>query len=115
MTATSATEPYTPTILIVDDTPANLGVVAESLEDHGFRTIVAQDGREGLQRADLVKPDLILLDVIMPGSGGFETCRRLKVLDSTRDIPVIFMTALTNIEDKVNGFGFVAVRLAEES
>jgi adenylate cyclase len=104
MTATSAHEPYTPTILIVDDAPANLGVVVESLEDHGFRVIVAQDGVEGLQRADLAKPDLILLDVMMPGPGGFETCRRLKALGSTHDIPVIFMTSLTDTEDKVTGF-----------
>jgi adenylate cyclase len=104
MTATSAHEPYTPTILIVDDAPANLGVVVESLEDHGFRVIVAQDGVEGLQRADLAKPDLILLDVMMPGPGGFETCRRLKALGSTHDIPVIFMTSLTDTEDKVTEF-----------
>jgi adenylate cyclase len=104
MTATSAHEPYAPTILIVDDAPANLGVVVESLEDHGFRVIVAQDGVEGLYRADLAKPDLILLDVMMPGPGGFETCRRLKGLGSTQDIPVIFMTSLTDTEDKVTGF-----------
>jgi adenylate cyclase len=104
MTETSAPETYTYTILIVDDTPANLGLVVEGLADYGFRVIVAQDGVEGLQRADLVHPDLILLDVMMPGPGGFETCRRLKALSSTRDIPVIFMTALTDTEDKVTGF-----------
>jgi adenylate cyclase len=90
--------------LIVDDTPANLGLVVEGLADYGFRVIVAQDGVEGLQRADLVQPDLILLDVMMPGPGGFETCRRLKALSSTRDIPVIFMTALTDTADAVTGF-----------
>jgi adenylate cyclase len=104
MTATSTREPYTHTILIVDDAPANLGVVVDSIEDHGFRVIVAQDGVEGLQRAALVQPDLILLDVIMPGLGGFETCRRLKALGTTRDIPVIFMTSLSDTEDKVTGF-----------
>jgi CheY-like chemotaxis protein len=70
MTAPSTSEPQTHTILIVDDTPANQGLVVESLEDYGFRIIVAQDGREGLQRWDFVKPDLFLLGVIMPGSGG---------------------------------------------
>jgi DNA-binding response OmpR family regulator len=104
MTAVSAPDLYTQTILIVDDAPANLGVVVESLENHGFRVIVAQDGVEGLYRAELAKPDLILLDVIMPGPGGFETCGRLKALGSTRDIPVIFMTSLTDTEDKVTGF-----------
>lgn len=102
MTPIVATEPYT--ILIVDDTPANLGVVVESLEDSGFRVVVAEDGEEGLQRAEFVRPDLILLDVMMPGLSGFETCRRLKGQDSTRDIPVLFMTSLTDTENKVSGF-----------
>ncbi len=104
MTAISARESYTPTILIVDDTPANLAVIVEGLEDRGFRIIVAEDGVEGLHRADLARPDLILLDVMMPGPSGFETCRRLKALGNTCDIPVIFMTSLTDTEDKVAGF-----------
>ncbi|GAB3630506.1 Response regulator PleD [Pandoraea terrae] len=104
MTATSPPAPAAHTILIVDDTPANLGVVVEGLQDHGFRVIVAQDGEEGLQRAAFAQPDLILMDVMMPGLNGFETCRRLKALPGTRDIPVIFMTALTETEDKLSGF-----------
>jgi PAS domain S-box-containing protein len=104
MTASSPPQPQVPTILIVDDTPTNVGVVAEYLEDHGFRAIVAQDGEEALQRAALVQPDLILLDVMMPGLNGFETCRRLKALARTKAIPVIFMTSLTETEDKVTGF-----------
>jgi adenylate cyclase len=104
MTASSTAETSPSTILIVDDTPANLGVVVESLEDRGFRVVVAQDGEEGLQRADFVRPDLILLDVMMPGLDGFEVCRRLKALASTRDIPVIFMTALTETEHKIAAF-----------
>lgn len=99
---TAATPPHT--ILIVDNTPANLGVVVESLEDRGFQVVVAQDGEEGLQRADFVQPDLILLDVMMPGLDGFEVCRRLKVLASTRDIPGIFMTSLTETENKITAF-----------
>ncbi len=97
------------TILIVDDTPANVGVLVDYLEDNGFRVVVAQDGMEGLKRAEFARPDLILLDVMMPGMDGFETCRRLKAEDRTRDIPVIFMTALTDAGEKVNAFGVGAV------
>lgn len=98
-----------PTVLIVDDTPANIGVIAENLEEGGYRVLVAQDGEEGLQRAALVQPDLILLDVMMPHLDGFEVCRRLKQQPKTRDIPVIFMTARAESSDKVNGFKVGAV------
>ncbi|WP_031363751.1 response regulator [Caballeronia sordidicola] len=98
----SASEP--PAILIVDDTPANLGLVVDSLSDQGFRVLVALDGEEALERAQFSRPDLILLDVKMPGIDGFETCRRLKMNEHTRDIPVIFMSSLTGIEDLVEGF-----------
>ena len=91
------------TILIVDDNPANLGVIAEYLEDCGFDVMAARDGEHGLRIAQ-AQPDLILLDVMMPGIDGFEVCRRLKSNESTNSIPVIFMTALTDIEDKVKGF-----------
>ena len=60
-----------PTVLIVDDTPTNLGIVVEFLEENGFRVVVAQDGKEGVQRAVFIKPDLILMDVMMPGVDGF--------------------------------------------
>lgn len=92
------------TILVVDDNPANLGVVGEHLEDNDYDVAVATDGIEALRRAELVRPDLILLDVMMPGIDGFETCRRLKANPATRDIPVIFMTALTDVADKVSAF-----------
>jgi diguanylate cyclase (GGDEF)-like protein/PAS domain S-box-containing protein len=92
------------TILIVDDIPANLAVAVDYLEDSGFKVMVAQDGEEGVERAQLVRPDLILLDVMMPGIDGFETCRRLKRIEGTRDIPVIFMTALADTKDKVAAF-----------
>jgi two-component system, sensor histidine kinase and response regulator len=104
MSSTPASEKNIQTILIVDDTPANLAVVVECLEGHGFRVVIAQDGEEGLRRAELVQPDLILLDVVMPRLDGFETCRRLKSLPGTRDIPVIFMTALAETREKVTGF-----------
>ena len=93
-----------PTILIVDDTPANVAVLAEHLVSNGFSVMVAQDGEEGIERAQFGHPDLILLDVMMPGMGGFETCRQLKSHDSTKDIPVIFMTALSDIGDKITGY-----------
>jgi diguanylate cyclase (GGDEF)-like protein/PAS domain S-box-containing protein len=93
-----------PTVLMVDDTPANLGVLAQMLEEQGFEVTVAQDGEEALLRARLVRPDLILLDVMMPGIDGFETCRRLKQIDALRDVPVIFMTALSDHNEKVLGF-----------
>ncbi|MCS0612054.1 EAL domain-containing protein [Massilia kyonggiensis] len=94
----------TPTVLIVDDTPANVGILVEYLEGRQVRVAVAQEGEEGLARAEYVQPDLILLDVMMPGMDGFETCRRLKASPRTCDIPVIFMTALSETHDKVAGF-----------
>lgn len=96
--------PQAAIILIIDDTPANVGMLADYLDDLGLRVVVAQDGEEGLERAEFVKPDLILLDVMMPGIDGFETCRRLKMSEAVRDIPVIFMTALTDSQSLVKGF-----------
>ena len=92
------------TILIVDDNPANLSVLTDYLEDNGFEIMAARDGKTGLEMAHLAQPDIILLDVMMPGIDGFETCRRFKASDTTKEIPVIFMTALTSLEDKVKGF-----------
>ncbi len=91
-------------VLIVDDNAANLGVIADYLEDCGFDVLVATDGEKGIMRAEFAMPGLILLDVMMPGIDGFETCRRLKANEKTKDIPVIFMTALTSTRDKVRGF-----------
>ncbi|SJN59169.1 Cyclic di-GMP phosphodiesterase Gmr [Vibrio ruber DSM 16370] len=91
-------------ILIIDDTPANLGVLVDELDGRHFQVLIAEDGEEGLQRADYVVPDLILLDVMMPGMNGFEVCTHLKQNDKTRHIPVIFMTALNDVTDKVTGF-----------
>ena len=97
------------TILIVDDMPANLEVVTSHLERQGYRAVVALSGDEGIERAEYVQPDLILLDVMMPGLDGFEICRRLKGSERTRAIPVIFMTALTDTTDKLAGFAAGAV------
>jgi PAS domain S-box-containing protein len=98
-----------PTILIVDDTPGNLSLVVSLFEDRGYRVAIAQDGEEGVQRAQLLQPDLILLDVMMPGKDGFDACRQLKESPETQDIPVIFMTALASTEHKIKGFKAGAV------
>ncbi|NUO78539.1 sigma-54-dependent Fis family transcriptional regulator [candidate division KSB1 bacterium] len=97
------------TLLIVDDTPTNIGVLFEYLTQRGFKVLVAQDGESALEQLQFSRPDLILLDVLMPGIDGFETCRRLKAQPATKDIPVIFMTALTETVDKVRGFEAGAV------
>ena len=96
-------------ILIVDDTPTNLEVLFDFLAESGFKVLVAEDGESAIARVEYAPPDLILLDVLMPGIDGFETCRRLKANDSTKDVPVIFMTALTETVDKVRGLSLGAV------
>ncbi|HEY9608287.1 response regulator [Allocoleopsis sp.] len=96
-------------ILIVDDTPTNLEVLLDFLENSGFKVRVAEDGESAIEGAEYAPPDLILLDVLMPGIDGFETCRRLKANPATQDIPVIFMTALTDTVDKVRGLNLGAV------
>ncbi len=97
------------TVFIVDDNPANLGLLFEHLNRAGFRVHVAADGEAALQAIGKVQPDVVLLDVLMPGLDGFETCRRLKADASTRDIPVLFMTALTDLVDEVKGLELGAV------
>jgi len=104
MTRKDAEKACRDTIMIIDDTPANLGVLVEHLEDQGYRVVIAEDSLEALKRAELVQPDLIVLDVVMPGIDGFETCRRLKASERTKDIPVIFMTGVTDTASKVKGF-----------
>jgi len=97
------------TLLIVDDVPTNLKLLLTYLHDFNYEILVAQNGKDALAKVDRVKPDLILLDVMMPIMDGFETCRRLKMKKETRAIPVIFMTALTETIDKVKGFEMGAV------
>ena len=97
------------TILIVDDNPTNLEVVYGVLDDNGYEILVEMDGESGIQQARTNLPDLILLDIMMPGIDGFETCRRLKSDRILQDIPIIFMTALTDTKDKVKGFKLGAV------
>lgn len=97
-------QPQKGTLLIVDDNFRNLKVLLDLLKDFGFAISVARSGEEALERVSRRIPDLILLDVMMPEMDGFETCRRLKANETTRKIPVIFMTALTDVESKLKGF-----------
>ncbi len=97
------------TVLIVDDNPANLGVLSDTLDQAGLEVWVAQSGKIALERVKYALPNLILLDVMMPEINGFETCRQLKANPETKDIPVIFMTALSDTANKVEGFQLGAV------
>lgn len=96
-------------ILIVDDIPTNIKVLVDYLAQAGFKISVAKSGESALEKVQKVFPDLILLDVMMPGIDGFETCRRLKAEPQTQKIPVIFMTALSDVTDKVRGLQLGAV------
>lgn len=98
-----------PKILVIDDNPKNLDLLSALLDAQGFVMLFALDGTRGIQRAESGQPDLILLDIMMPHIDGFETCRQLKANAKTREIPVIFMTALTDIANKVKGFDLGAV------
>ena len=93
-----------PKIMIVDDELFNLDVLEQELETLGYDIVTANNGEEALQNIDSAAPDLILLDIIMPGIDGYEVCRRLAATDTSNDIPVIFMTALSDAQDKVKAF-----------
>jgi len=97
------------TILAVDDNPTNLQVLFKSLHRAGFKVLVATTGEAAIRQAKLAQPDAILLDIIMPGLDGFETCRRLKDKIETKDIPVIFLSALRDTTNKVKGLKVGAV------
>ena len=88
-------------VLIVDDTPTNLSLLTQVLGDAGYEVAIATSGERALEQVQREQPDLILLDIMMPGISGIETCRRLKADVKLRTIPVIFMTALTDVEHKV--------------
>ncbi len=97
-----------PTVLIVDDTPANLSLLSNLLKDH-YRIKVANNGTKALEYAFAAPPDLVLLDIMMPGIDGYEVCRRLKASPLTHRIPVIFLTAKVATEDEELGFAVGAV------
>ncbi len=91
-------------ILIVDDTPANLKLLSQILSSHGYKIRVALSGSQALTSVELAQPDLILLDIKMPDMNGFEVCRQLKANSKTSQIPVIFISALNDLQDKLQGF-----------
>lgn len=96
-------------ILIVDDTPVNLDAISTVLSDVGYEIAIATSGEKALQLLQRRSPDLILLDIRMPGIDGFETCDRIKANPKTCDIPIIFMTSLIDINNKIKGFNCGAV------
>jgi PAS domain S-box-containing protein len=96
-------------ILIVDDNPDNLSVLFDYLRQAHFKVLIAENGESALKRIKYLKPDIILLDIMMPGMDGFETCRWIKANEDSKDIPVIFMSALNDTVDKVKGFELGAV------
>lgn len=101
-------EAVQPRVLIVDDTPVNIEVLARILGD-GYDVIVAMNGEDALALAETENPDIILLDVMMPGLDGFEVCERLKSAQETADIPVVFVTALSGSDDETRGLEAGAV------
>lgn len=105
----SATDLRGATLLIVDDKPQNLRLVSDFLAEQGFDLMLTRSGMQALEKARLAPPDLVLLDLRMPGMDGFEVCRRLKADPVTADIPVIFMTAEEDTAHKVEGFELGAV------
>jgi sigma-B regulation protein RsbU (phosphoserine phosphatase) len=96
-------------ILIVDDTPSNIQILANILKDKGYQLSIATNGKQALEVLGKIRPDLILLDVMMPELDGFETCKRIKSDAGLRDIPVIFLTAKAETSDIVTGFEVGAV------
>ncbi|QTN26181.1 diguanylate cyclase [Rhodoferax sp. AJA081-3] len=97
------------TVLVVDDTPANLSLMSSLLKDT-YKVKVANGGERALEIAQSdTPPDLILLDIMMPGLDGYEVCRRLKAQESTKDIPIIFITAMADVENESMGFALGAV------
>jgi DNA-binding NarL/FixJ family response regulator len=90
--------------LIVDDVPENLALLSDALSEAGYSVLVATDGASALELLQRITPDIILLDAVMPGIDGFETCRRIKAMEDVRHVPVMFMTGLTETEHVVKGF-----------
>jgi CheY-like chemotaxis protein len=96
-------------ILVVDDTPANLKLLMDMLSSHGYKVRPAADGEQALAAVAMRQPELILLDIKMPGIDGYEVCRRLKSDTKSEEIPVVFISALDTLGDRVKGFELGAV------
>ncbi len=97
------------TILIVDDMPENVGVLFNFLTEHQFEVLVARNGKSALHIIETMRPDLVLLDIMMPQMSGFEVCEQVKRHEGLADIPIIFMTALSDTNNKIKGFNVGAV------
>lgn len=91
------------TLLVVDDVPANLSMLIDAASAAGYRVLLAENGERALKLAARTTPDLVLLDVMMPGLDGYATCRRLKADPALRAVPVIFLSALGEVTDKIAG------------
>lgn len=91
------------TVLVVDDSPATLGLLHRALEDAGYTVLVVQEGAAALALVGRVTPDIVLMDALMPGLDGFETCRRMKALSTLKTVPIVFMTGLTETEHVIRG------------
>ena len=91
-------------VLVVDDSPSSLGMLCDVLEAEGFTVLIARDGASALSRLELVSPDAILLDAVMPGLSGFEVCRIIKANSALAHIPIVFMTGLAETTDVLRGF-----------
>ncbi|MFB2878588.1 response regulator [Floridanema aerugineum] len=100
----NTSQPFSADLLLVDDTPDNLRLLSVMLTENGYKTRKVINGERALQAVEVVTPDLILLDINMPDMNGYEVCHRLKKIDKTRDIPVIFISALDDVFDKVKAF-----------
>src|SRR6059058_3239814 len=96
-------------ILVIEDEPANIQTLSSILKERGYNLNIATNGRQGLEVLERIRPDLILLDIMMPEIDGFETCRRIKASTAWREIPIIFLTAKTDTADIVRGFELGAV------
>lgn len=92
------------TLLVIDDIPDNIKILLEILTRLHFKVLTAREGQQGIKIAEYVLPDLILLDIMMPEMDGFEVCRQLKSQAATQAIPIIFMTALDDVQSKIKGF-----------
>jgi len=90
-------------VLVVDDTKANIDVLVETLRED-YKLSIATDGERALRSIEKSPPDIILLDIMMPGIDGYEVCRKLKADPQTREIPIIFLSALNEVKDKTTGF-----------
>ena len=101
-------------VLLVDDNLTNLQVLYQALEEEGYELYVAQSGEEALVTAEETQPQLVLLDINMPGIDGYETCQRLRTSDATKDSVVIFLSARNAVDDKVQGLDLGAVDYIEK-